>query len=373
MKKVIFSRKVIFSVSLLVVLFLIVFPHSSRASVESDLVGLDTTVTETFILHQKVSISTVNVCVEGSTITRVNEVKYYLNGSVKSIYDESCDYETELVQYSKEGFVKESSTSSISLTGINSSVVKYNDYGYQTLNQSILDNLKLEVKTVYDEQQISKHTESEYYYGQLVSEEISNYNRGIISDITLEHYNISNEVTYSLENTFSELGNLMTNQEKTYNSLLILIENSEYTKNDDGVTTYSLLEVFNDQGYLTESTKEIKNNEGFTTLEDAKEYNGDRLVFYNTLTYNELNVISRIQLFDDILGNNKSFNATCDDTGLCTLDNYKTNDFEFKKSTSDYKFTNTGETSYTNVTIDEFELNGLNQMILDLEAYGNEQ
>lgn len=183
MKKVIRSKVFIITVGVLLILMLVFFPHVKTTRVNGELTGQNITVKETFLLHRIISIKNTNVCIAGIT-GRVTEVTYYLDGSVKSAYTESCASDTTFIMYSKSGDLLRAETSDVLATGISKTTIEYNENGQEILNTTSLAQNVTKITTEYDEKAtlIKTSTETFNVLGETVLIEFTIYNEDDTED-----------------------------------------------------------------------------------------------------------------------------------------------------------------------------------------------
>ena len=207
MKKIIKSKVFIIVVGVLLISMIVFFPRVKTTRLDGELLGQYTTVKETFLLHRKTSIKTTNVCVVGIT-TRVTEVKFYLDGSVKSMYNESCALETNLIVYSKSGNLERVEALAILPTGISKTEIEYNEKGQEIFKTISLAQNETNTTTKYDGFYQSERMKKIYLYGVVVGETVQEYDEdGSLIKISTEEFNVSGETllveftTYNVDDT----------------------------------------------------------------------------------------------------------------------------------------------------------------------------
>ncbi len=211
-------------VAAVVVLYIVLFPHTKTTKVNAEISGIFITQQERYLLHTRVEFETSYACLQGTTV-KSQTINYRLNGDIKSISISNCDGTYENTQYNKNGTIK--SLDSIIFVGGDIRIDKqeYNEHGslesqitelsgtidkyiYKYYDSNIMKESNVTRKVfglktnenilMFDENsQIIKSTIKNWENRVLITDVKTEYTKGIVSDIDYvdEKNNLTLDIT----------------------------------------------------------------------------------------------------------------------------------------------------------------------------------
>jgi antitoxin component YwqK of YwqJK toxin-antitoxin module len=197
------NKMVIIPLIVIVLLFIIAFPHTKRSHVEGQLAGIYTVVKERYLFHRLTEVETINVC-NGTVTTRVSVVEYRFDGSVKSVMTENCDTTGNTFVYHNNGALKESTA--VTLVGNQYRTVDttYTEFGQIITQVTRIGGTVTEETNIYDPDNfLVKNTIITNTFGVKTREEVTDYDQGDVTGGTLTEY-VKGETSSETVMTYDE-------------------------------------------------------------------------------------------------------------------------------------------------------------------------
>lgn len=174
-------------VAVLVVLYVAVFPHTSKIKMASDFQGTYTINTEKYFLHRMVESKVENVCTPAAVV-RVRTVKYGLDGSIKQTSVENCDSTSKTVIYSSDGYLKEVTQVSFVGDNIRTTTAEYNKNGQVTEGLTVTGPNSVKVTNEYDDDnKLIKTTTTTSFVNEVTEIETEEYKDGNLEKTSYEN------------------------------------------------------------------------------------------------------------------------------------------------------------------------------------------
>lgn len=279
-KEVMKSKLFVIIVSVVVVLFIVVFPHTKTTTVHGELSGIFVTQKERYLLHTRVSFESEFVCAATTTV-KSQTIKYGLNGDIKSTNTTNCDGTYFNIDYNTNGTMKAVESISFAAGNISTSKQIYNKLGsLESQTTDVAGTLTETTNVYYETNGIQSSTVVTSVFGLKTSETVASFDEesvmteqttktwkntvletdlktefedGIVTDITYSDF----ENGLEAEITCSITGCILDNLDADKYSVQYSISTLDYDMLVDGETssvkvTFTPINMFNVATVLSE-------------------------------------------------------------------------------------------------------------------------
>lgn len=176
-KKLIFNKRFLIVLGAIILIYAVLFPHTTTTRVNSDFTGVYTTQKETYFLHSLSSFTVENVCTP-TTVVKSTTTSYRLNGNIKAIETTNCNGTYANVYYNSNGSRDKTNGITFVGTSIQTNSQDFNSNGLLTENRTEINGVvTLTLNEYYNGVDLKTVVQTVTSYGEKTAESIKNYDK----------------------------------------------------------------------------------------------------------------------------------------------------------------------------------------------------
>lgn len=285
------SKTFLIIIGVLIVLFVVVFPHTKTTKVNAEFTGVFAVQKEHYVLHNLSEFETNYVCVTGQVV-KSNTVNYKLNGDIKAIEVVNCDGTYTITKFNSNGTTMYFEALSFVAGDIQTTKMEYTKDGLLDTSVVTLSGTETSIVNTYYE----------------------------------------NKVQESSNTTVTTFGVKTGETNRTYDT--------------KGQMTLQKIEQWVDSVKTYEQIKEY--TDGVMTNQSLLQWEDSIKTFDETYQYED-GLVSSIFYFDK--DDNVTATISCDDTGVCILESLvgEAYEVEYNDVTLDYDLDVDGEATTSKI------------------------